>query len=105
MLLDIYLRKKLLFIYIKEVIFFFIILKLYGNNRYRFNSGPLMQQVRNILKWADGKAVKNEFDIQILDLLGPKTDADLAPAPKQIKQLKDKQAKAKKSEAVKEGKI
>ncbi|XP_032666418.1 probable glutamine--tRNA ligase [Odontomachus brunneus] len=82
------------------------VIKAYKNEilekRYRFNSGPLMQQVRNILKWADGKAVKNEFDIQILDLLGPKTDADLTPASKQVKQPKDKQTKAKKSEAVKE---
>ncbi|KMQ96224.1 putative glutaminyl-trna synthetase [Lasius niger] len=69
--------------------------------RYRFNSGPLMQQVRNILKWADGKAVKNEFDIQLLYLLGPKTDTDLIPVSK-IKQPKDKQTKAKKSEIVKE---
>ncbi|XP_011173631.1 probable glutamine--tRNA ligase [Solenopsis invicta] len=70
--------------------------------RYRFNSGPLMQQIRNRLKWADGKAIKNEFDIQLLDLLGPKVDADLAPAPKQVKQPKDKQIKTKKPEVVKE---
>lgn len=57
-----------------------------------------MLQVRNALKWADGKAVKNEFDVQLLDLLGPKTEADLAPAPKQVKQPKDKQTKAKKPE-------
>lgn len=63
-----------------------------------------MQQVRNILKWADGKAVKNEFDIQLLYLLGPKTDTDLIPVSK-IKQPKDKQTKAKKSEIVKEGKL
>ncbi|XP_076646067.1 glutaminyl-tRNA synthetase [Halictus rubicundus] len=44
--------------------------------RYRFNIGPLMQHVRNNLKWADGKAVKNEFDVQILVLLGPKVDSD-----------------------------
>ncbi|KAG5345636.1 SYQ ligase, partial [Acromyrmex heyeri] len=69
--------------------------------RYRFNSGPLMQQVRNILKWADGKAIKNEFDVQLLDLLGPKVDADLAPIPKQVKP-KDKQTKAKKPENAKE---
>lgn len=71
-------------------------------NRYRFNSGPLMQQVRNILKWADGKAIKNEFDVQLLDLLGPKVDTDLAPIPKQVKP-KDKQTKAKKLEDAKEG--
>ena len=73
-------------------------------NRYRFNSGPLMQQVRNILKWADGKAIKNEFDVQFLDLLGPKVDADLAPIPKQVKP-KDKQTKAKKLEDAKEGEL
>ncbi|XP_071646231.1 probable glutamine--tRNA ligase [Temnothorax longispinosus] len=72
--------------------------------RYRFNSGPLMQQVRNILKWADGKAIKNEFDVQLLDLLGPKVDADLAPVPKQVKQPKDKQTKAKKPEVKEEQK-
>lgn len=64
-----------------------------------------MQQVRDVLKWADGKAIKNELDIQILDLLGPKTEADLAPAPKQVKQSKDKEAKAKKPKAAKEGRI
>ncbi|XP_039308035.1 glutamine--tRNA ligase-like [Solenopsis invicta] len=37
--------------------------------RYHFNSGPLMQQARNILKQMDGKVMNNEFDIQILDLL------------------------------------
>lgn len=50
--------------------------------RYRYNTGPLMQQVRAALPWADGKAVKNEVDVQILDLLGPKTDSDLAPVKK-----------------------
>lgn len=63
-----------------------------------------MQQIRNILKWADGKAIKNEFDVQFLDLLGPKVDADLAPAPK-VKQPKDKQTKAKKAEVAKEGEL
>ncbi|EFN78066.1 probable glutamine--tRNA ligase [Harpegnathos saltator] len=84
------------------------VVKVYKNEilekRYRFNSGPLMQQVRNTLKWADGKAVKNEFDIQFLDLLGPKTDADFAPVPKQVKQPKDKQTKVKKSEVKNEQK-
>lgn len=64
-----------------------------------------MQQVRNILKWADGKAIKNEFDVQLLDLLGPKVDADLAPVPKPTKQPKDKQTKVKKAEVVKEGEL
>ena len=36
----------------------------------------LSGEVRQALKWADGKAIKNEVDMQVLDLLGPKTDAD-----------------------------
>ncbi|CAH1124908.1 unnamed protein product [Ceutorhynchus assimilis] len=50
--------------------------------RYRFNAGPLMQKVREELPWADGKAIKNEIDLQILDILGPKNEADLAPVSK-----------------------
>lgn len=59
-------------------------------NRYRFNYFPLMQAVRNELKWADGKAVKNEMDLMVMNLLGPKTEADLAPPPAKS----DKKAKA-----------
>lgn len=33
--------------------------------RYRFNSGIIMQAVRADLKWADGKAIKNEVDVQV----------------------------------------
>lgn len=33
--------------------------------RYRFNSGMVMQAVRADLPWADGKAIKNEVDIQV----------------------------------------
>ncbi|KAJ0179362.1 hypothetical protein K1T71_005074 [Dendrolimus kikuchii] len=57
--------------------------------RYRFNSGIVMQAVRADLPWADGKAIKSEVDIQILDLLGPKTEADLAPLPKADKKSKN----------------
>ncbi|XP_022829459.1 probable glutamine--tRNA ligase [Spodoptera litura] len=56
--------------------------------RYRFNAGIIMQAVRTDLPWADGKAIKNEVDVQILDLLGPKTEADLAPVPKAEKKPK-----------------
>ncbi|XP_067855156.1 glutamine--tRNA ligase [Heptranchias perlo] len=55
-------------------------------DRYRFNMGLLMGEARNELKWADGKIIKNEVDLQVLNLLGPKTEADLekkAKAPKQ----------------------
>lgn len=34
--------------------------------RYRYNTGLIMQKVRSDLPWADGKAVKNEVDVQVL---------------------------------------
>ncbi|CAL1539919.1 unnamed protein product [Lymnaea stagnalis] len=45
--------------------------------RYHYSTGPLLGEIKSKIKWADGKAVKNELDMQILDLLGPKTEADL----------------------------
>lgn len=33
--------------------------------RYRFNAGIIMQAVRSDLPWADGKAIKNEVDVQV----------------------------------------
>ncbi|XP_056380755.1 glutamine--tRNA ligase [Hyla sarda] len=54
--------------------------------RYRFNMGLLMGEARNRLKWADGKIIKNEVDMQVLHLLGPKTEADLEKKPKVAKQ-------------------
>nr|XP_023022427.1 probable glutamine--tRNA ligase [Leptinotarsa decemlineata] len=54
-------------------------------NRYRFNTGPLMQKVRSELPWADGKAIKSEVDLQVFDLLGPKIEADLVPVSKSEK--------------------
>lgn len=35
------------------------------DKRYRFNSGIVMQAVRADLPWADGKAIKNEVDVQV----------------------------------------
>uniref|UniRef100_A0A1L8DRP0 Probable glutamine--tRNA ligase n=1 Tax=Nyssomyia neivai TaxID=330878 RepID=A0A1L8DRP0_9DIPT len=61
--------------------------------RYRFNVGKIMQEVRTALPWADGKAVKSEVEVQIFDLLGPKTEADLAPPPKVEKKSEKKQKK------------
>merc|ERR550532_136790 len=58
--------------------------------RYRFPVGQLMGQVRQKLPWADGKAIKSEFDVQVLDMLGPKTEADLAPPPKKEKKKVEK---------------
>ncbi|XP_051950388.1 glutamine--tRNA ligase-like [Xyrauchen texanus] len=53
--------------------------------RYRFNMGILMGEARVALKWADGKMVKNEVDMQVLHHLGPKTEADLEKKPKTAK--------------------
>lgn len=33
--------------------------------RYKFASGIIMQAVRAELPWADGKAIKNEVDVQV----------------------------------------
>ncbi|XP_015434585.1 PREDICTED: probable glutamine--tRNA ligase [Dufourea novaeangliae] len=66
--------------------------------RYHLNVGPLMQQVRNNLKWADGKEVKNEFDVQMLVLLGPKVDSDFALPPKTVKQTKIKKPEKEKEQ-------
>ncbi|KAG9336064.1 hypothetical protein JZ751_003330 [Albula glossodonta] len=54
--------------------------------RYRFNMGLLMGEARALLKWADGKIIKNEVDMQVLQLLGPKTEADLEKKPKAPKE-------------------
>ena len=56
----------------------------------RYNPGPLMGKVRGQLKWADGKEIKAQVEIQLLDLLGPKTDADLLPPPKAEKKKTEK---------------
>ncbi|KAM8863049.1 glutamine--tRNA ligase [Spinachia spinachia] len=64
--------------------------------RYHFNMGLLMGEARSALKWADGKVVKNEVDLQVLHLLGPKTEADLE------KKVKPQKAKAAGGEVRKE---
>uniref|UniRef100_A0A182JSA6 Probable glutamine--tRNA ligase n=1 Tax=Anopheles christyi TaxID=43041 RepID=A0A182JSA6_9DIPT len=52
----------------------------YRNNiveqRYRYNVGKLLSEIRTALPWVDGKALKSEVDVQMFDLLGPKTEAD-----------------------------
>ena len=42
--------------------------------------GLVMGETRkSILKWADGKIVKEEIDAAVAKLLGPKTEEDSAP--------------------------
>lgn len=58
--------------------------------RYQFNVGMIMGKAREKLKWADGKAIKAEIDMQVLDLLGPKTEADMQkPKGKESKPNKE----------------
>lgn len=57
--------------------------------RYRFNVGKMLEEIRGNLPWADGKAIKNEVDVQMFDLLGPKTEADNTPLPKAGKKPKN----------------
>ena len=58
--------------------------------RYQFNTGPLMGQVRASLPWAESRKVKEEIDLQILTLLGPKREEDLVKAPKTKGDKKEK---------------
>ncbi|XP_040071974.2 glutamine--tRNA ligase [Ixodes scapularis] len=50
--------------------------------RYQFNVGTLLAEARKKLPFAEGKYVKNEVDLQVLHLLGPKTDDDMHKPPK-----------------------
>ncbi|XP_037956511.1 probable glutamine--tRNA ligase isoform X2 [Teleopsis dalmanni] len=52
------------------------------SQRYHFNSFKIMQEVRTELKWADAKSIKAAIDVEIFDLLGPKTEDDLKPLVK-----------------------
>lgn len=45
--------------------------------RYRFNAGMLLGKARCQVPFADGKKLKSELDLQVLELLGPKSEADL----------------------------
>lgn len=58
--------------------------------RYRINVGMLLGQVRKELPWADGKAVKEEMDVQMRELLGEKTAED---DEKPVKKKKEKAPK------------
>ncbi|KAF2354524.1 Glutamine-tRNA synthetase [Trinorchestia longiramus] len=55
-------------------------------HRYKFNIGPLLAEARLNLMWADNKKIKEEFDLQVIMLLGPKTEEDLAKPAKAPKQ-------------------
>ncbi|PAV91745.1 hypothetical protein WR25_09248 [Diploscapter pachys] len=58
--------------------------------RYAFNSGKILGELKKQLPWADHKYVKKEVDLRFLELLGPKTAEDLAP--KKVKKEESKPA-------------
>ncbi|CAF3321802.1 unnamed protein product [Rotaria sp. Silwood1] len=51
--------------------------------RYDFPIGTLLGVARKRLPWADGKAVKAEMDVQLLDLLGPNDPSTKTTTQKQ----------------------
>ena len=66
--------------------------------RYKAPLHKLFAQLKvGPLQWGDGKAVKDEFDAQVLALLGPKTEADLAKPAKKKKEKKPAAEAAQKS--------
>lgn len=69
--------------------------------RYHFNSFKIMQEVREQLKWADAKSVKAAIDVEIFDLLGPKTEEDMKPLAKGDKKKDKPKAAENKQQATK----
>ncbi|WKY06374.1 hypothetical protein Q1695_006514 [Nippostrongylus brasiliensis] len=61
--------------------------------RYSFNVGKLLGDVRSVLPWADGAYAKKEVDLRILEILGPKTIDELAPKKKVKKDEKPSDSK------------
>uniref|UniRef100_A0AAF5PQT3 Probable glutamine--tRNA ligase n=1 Tax=Wuchereria bancrofti TaxID=6293 RepID=A0AAF5PQT3_WUCBA len=59
--------------------------------RYSFNTGKILGDVKSKLKWADGSAVKREVDLCIMLLLGPKTIDDLYPKKEKTSENKSRQ--------------
>ncbi len=67
--------------------------------RYHTNLNPLLGQVRAHVKWAEVPAVRAELDVAVAALLGPKTEADLAPPEKKKKKEKKPEKPAEKAAA------
>jgi len=67
--------------------------------RYR-GAGIVLGAVNRALKWGNGKLIKTSFDDAILNLLGPKTEADTAKVKtKKVKVPKNKEVEEKKEVA------
>ncbi|KXZ51794.1 hypothetical protein GPECTOR_11g237 [Gonium pectorale] len=70
--------------------------------RYRVNLNVLLGGVTRKLKWADGAAVRSALEAAVEALLGPKTEADLAPPEPKKKVKAPAQPAAPKEEKPKE---
>ncbi|CAI4226497.1 unnamed protein product [Auanema sp. JU1783] len=66
-------------------------------DRYSFNVGKLLGEIRVLLPWADGAYVKKEVDLRLMELLGAKTEEDLMPKKKE-KKKEEKVEKPKKKD-------
>jgi len=64
---------------------------------------PLLPKLKAIgnMRWADQKLLKAKFDAKILEILGPKTEADMAKGAQKKKEKKSKQKAAAAAEAEK----
>ncbi|GMT24399.1 hypothetical protein PFISCL1PPCAC_15696, partial [Pristionchus fissidentatus] len=51
-------------------------------DRYQFPIGKILGDTRAKLKWADGQYIAKEVELQLYELLGPRTDEDTKPKPK-----------------------
>lgn len=69
--------------------------------RYKFPLKGLQDKVRDSLKWANSQDIFQEFDFQIVGLLGEKTEADKAAPKKKEKETKEV-AKTADGEAIKD---
>lgn len=65
--------------------------------RYRINVGSLCGQVRKRHPWGDAKLVKEEIEKRLMEILGPKTEADNA---KPMKKKKEKPTKVEEEKTV-----
>ncbi|VDK43323.1 unnamed protein product [Anisakis simplex] len=59
--------------------------------RYSFNFGRILSDVKSALMWVDGASVKREVDLRIMLLLGPKTEEDLLSAKTKWNKAQNKQ--------------
>ncbi|KIY99203.1 glutaminyl-tRNA synthetase [Monoraphidium neglectum] len=67
--------------------------------RYHMNTNVLLAGITKQLKWADGGKVREVLAAAVEELLGPKTEADLAPPPDKKKKAKAEKPKAKEDPA------